>query len=312
MKPRFHLLLITGGLAAAAIPVLGIEAPPDNAPPPEVEAPADDATLPASAYLGVASGPLPEVLAAHLKLGAGNGVLVRNVVPDGPAAAAGIAEHDVILDIAGEPVGSPEELRERTLALQPGDEVDVQVIHQGEKATRKVKLGSRQAALADMPRDLDRMMLDGMPPDQARRIREAIERHLRLGGPGVGAVAPLPPMAEAMREMQDRMARLLDNDPLEFPEAEGMKLQSDATVRIRDDEGTVELKARDGAKELTVRGPDDQIVWSGPWDTEQDKAAAPEDVRSRVEALNLDQGFKGNGLKFNFQWRPMPGPLPDE
>jgi hypothetical protein len=66
-----------------------------------------------------------------------------------------------------------------------------------------------------------------------------------------------------------------------------------------DDQGSIELKAVDGGKEITVRDPQDQIIWSGPWDTEQDKAAAPDDVRQRIERLNFDG--QGNGLRLQFR-----------
>ena len=49
--------------------------------------------------------------------------------------------------------------------------------------------------------------------------------------------------------------------------------------------------------EVTLRDKDNKVVWSGPWDTDQDKAAAPEDVRKRIEHLHLDTNFHGNGLR---------------
>jgi hypothetical protein len=39
------------------------------------------------------------------------------------------------------------------------------------------------------------------------------------------------------------------------------------------------------------------VVWNGPWDTAQDKQAAPADVRKRVDSLNIDKNFKGAGLR---------------
>jgi hypothetical protein len=79
---------------------------------------------------------------------------------------------------------------------------------------------------------------------------------------------------------------------------------------MMDDQGSVEIKSNDGSKEVTIRDKGNNITWTGPWDTEQDKAAAPEDVRTRVERLNFDTKFKGNGLRL--QMRPMPAPAPDE
>jgi hypothetical protein len=71
---------------------------------------------------------------------------------------------------------------------------------------------------------------------------------------------------------------------------------------MRDQQGSVEVKAMDGGKEVTIRDQQDNVTWSGPWDTAQDRAAAPDDVRQRVQSLNLDSEFSGNGLRL--QMRP--------
>lgn len=315
-------LLVTGGIASlvATAAALAEENQAEAAPAPAAEAPAEAAppapAEAASAYLGVATGPLPDMLAAHLKLAPDEGVVVRNVPADGPAAAAGIVEHDVITRIAGKPVNSPEDLREQTLSHRPGDEIEVEVIHLGEAATRKVTLGSRDALAEAAPNDINRLMLEGMPQDQVRRIRELIERQLAQGGEfglGLGAV---PPMDEAIREMRERMAEVFENGGIDLPVpgaegGPGIAMRADATVRVRDAEGSIEMKSRDDSKELTVRGPDDEIVWTGPWDTDQDRAAAPDDIRERIEALNIDNNFKGNGIRFNIQPRKL-APLPAE
>ena len=80
--------------------------------------------------------------------------------------------------------------------------------------------------------------------------------------------------------------------------------QSTATVKMKDQQGSVEVKSNDGSKEVTVRDPQEKITWSGPWDTEQDKAAAPADVRQRVDSLNLDTDFKGKGLRLQMRQAP--------
>jgi len=323
MKTTLQLIAAGGMVSIIAGTGFAIEGPPDNAPPPEIKAPAPapqveaEAEAPpaeapvqaAAAYLGVASGPIPEILASHLQLPAGEGVVVRNVLPEGPAATAGIAEHDVITRIGGKPVHSREELRELTLAHSPGDEVEIDLIHQGKPLTRTVVLGSREDAVAVQPGNLQfEGMMEGLPQEQAQRLREAIERLRGAGAEGLpglqglGEIAPIPPMADVMREMQERMAEVFKNGGIDVPQADNAQVRSHATIRISDPEGSIEMKSRDDSKELTVRGLNDEIIWTGPWDTDQDKAAAPEDIRQRVEAMNLDDKFKGKGLRFNLKF----------
>jgi hypothetical protein len=50
------------------------------------------------------------------------------------------------------------------------------------------------------------------------------------------------------------------------------------------------------------------MLFEGPWDTEQDKAAAPEDIRERIEGMN-------QGNRFHFRLDQLPEPdleIPEE
>ena len=77
------------------------------------------------------------------------------------------------------------------------------------------------------------------------------------------------------------------------PPKTGIDVQQGATIRMLDQHGASNSRSNEGGKEVTLRDKDNKITWTGPWDTEQDKAAAPDDVRQRVERLNLDTNFKG-------------------
>jgi S1-C subfamily serine protease len=53
------------------------------------------------------------------------GILVR-IIPDGPAAAAGLTDGDVILAINGEPIRTAQQARLLVAALEPGDQIELQ------------------------------------------------------------------------------------------------------------------------------------------------------------------------------------------
>lgn len=311
-----------------ALPVFGIEAPPDDAPPPvEVSpSPAVPQAPPAAAgpvekagiaYLGVISTAVPEMLADHLGLKAGQGIVVSAVMPEGPAAKAGLVVHDVITSIAGDPVGSPEELTVRINTRKPGEKIRMDVIHHGKAAGIDVTLGERPAHLTTpAPGPLDQLNLDGVPEDLANRVRRMIEGNLgemKLDfQKGVDEAAPQ--IEDAMRKMREQMGKAMEGLKLpEMPQIPqqggiqgGIEVHQGATFRLMDNDGSIELKSVEGGKEITVRDKDQNIVWTGPWDTEQDKAAAPEDVRRRVERLDFDAG--GNGLRLRLRNMPhVPG-----
>jgi hypothetical protein len=321
MKTIFLTTLGAGLLAAAAF---GIEAPPDNAPPPpqagetpQPEAPvarpraANPAPNAQTAYLGVVSTGIPEMLSAHLDLKPGEGIVVRAVMPDGPAAKAGLTVHDVIIRVAGQAVGSSEDLTKQVTTRQPGDTIRLDVIHKGKPAEIEVTLGSRPDQLAaPMLQPLDELNLDGIPRELADRVRGMIEGN--LGDlpldPENGMRHAAPQIEDAIREMRERMAKAMgDLKVPEAPQQGGIEVHQGATIRLMDEQGSIELKSNDGGKEITVRGKDDKIIWTGPWDTEQDKAAAPDEIRQRVERLDFDTGFERNGLRLRLRGG-NPGP----
>ncbi len=327
MKTNSHTFIPAGIAALLAAPLWAIEPPADNAPPPpapaEPAAPAAKADAPAPAaevapYLGIGSSHVPEVLAAHIGLKPDEGVVIRALDPEGPGAKAGLAEHDVITRVAGEAVGSHADLVKQIQRHKPGDEITVDLIHQGKPATKSITLAARPdgGGVAAAPPELDNLMLEGMPQEQAKRIREAIERQRQRLGAGIPQAIPnndIPNVGDAVKEMQKRMADALKDgmkNGMQIPGGE-FKVQGSAVFRMMDDQGSIELKSVDGGKEATLRDKNNKVTWTGPWDTEQDKAAAPPEVRARIEKLNIDTNFHGNGLRLQLGGGGLIAPQPD-
>ncbi len=334
MKPHFtHGFVALLGMASSA---LAIE-PPDTAAPippqpaaeevadepasPPVEMPqfrqrvlprnpdaVSDAVAEDRAYLGVGASQVPDILGEHLKLEPGNGVVVRSLAPNGPAAKAGLEQNDVITKVSGNAVGSHEQLRETIGGLKPGEEVDVDYIHRGEAKTARVTLGSApaDAGIAAGAEPLDQLMEGGMAQDQAKRIREVIEQNRKAFEGLQGALGDDP--EQLLGEgIQKRMQQMIEGLQIQGLNQGGINLKSSGTIRMLDEKGSVELKSQDGGKEVRVLGKDGKVQWEGPYDTPQDKEAAPPEIRERIERLNVDWGFKGNGLRLHMQ----PGRLPD-
>ena len=307
-------------------PAWAIEAPADNAPPPPAAAgttpvprsarhlPATEAVPPATkaaaAFLGVVAATVPGVLAEHLGLKAGEGIVVQALMPDGPAAKAGVTVHDVITHVADQAVGSAVDLTRQVAAHQPGETIPLKIIHKGQPLAINVALGTRPDSVSALePGPLEQLQLEGIPKDLADRVRNAIQGN--LGGmdlnadPDAAAVAPQ--LQEAMREMKKRMKDAMAGMPA--PDAAGqpkIEVQQGAAIRLMDEQGSIEMKSNEGGKEVTIRDKNDKVSWSGAWDTEQDKAAAPEEVRQRVERLHIDSKYQGNGLRLRFPGQGQP------
>ena len=80
---------------------------------------------------------------------------------------------------------------------------------------------------------------------------------------------------------------------------EGLDLgdfQAESSVRLLDGEGSIEMKGVGGSKEVRVFDKAGDLVWEGPYDTEQDKAAVPDDIRERIDQVDFNMDFGGDGI----------------
>jgi S1-C subfamily serine protease len=93
-------------------------------------------------YLGVAAYPVALPRAHAQALGRRSGALIVGVEDGGPGAAAGLLVGDIVVALAGDPIGDPDDLR--TALLDRGGQVaDVQVIRAGAVQVISATIGSR-------------------------------------------------------------------------------------------------------------------------------------------------------------------------
>ena len=94
------------------------------------------------ARLGVTIQSLDQSLAQSFGLDQAKGALVASVEKDSPADAAGVEPGDIILSVAGQPIGDSSELPVKIASRQPGSEVEIEVWRNNRKRELSVKLGS--------------------------------------------------------------------------------------------------------------------------------------------------------------------------
>jgi serine protease Do len=101
----------------------------------------------AMAWLGIQHrGLLPEE-ATRLDLPARRGTVVFGVVPNGPAAQAGLRPRDLIVSIDGQPIESSGDVGAVVRQHTPGDPIAVTVVRKGREMTLQVTLGAVPAEL---------------------------------------------------------------------------------------------------------------------------------------------------------------------
>ncbi|HVY25740.1 MAG TPA: Do family serine endopeptidase [Polyangiaceae bacterium] len=99
----------------------------------------------ARSYLGVSIQNIDQDLAKALGLKSTVGVLISDVLPDGPSAKAGLQRGDVVVAINGRAVNSTGELRNSVATAGVGKSVEVEVLRKGETKKIPVTLGAMPA-----------------------------------------------------------------------------------------------------------------------------------------------------------------------
>jgi putative serine protease PepD len=82
-------------------------------------------------YLGVRTAPAPR------------GAAIQAVLPGGPAEREGLRAGDIIVGIGGQDVDEPEDVSDAVSAHRPGDEIEVEVMRDGERRSITIELDKR-------------------------------------------------------------------------------------------------------------------------------------------------------------------------
>ncbi len=105
-----------------------------------------------------------EELANQFGVPAGKGVLVDDVIPDSPAAEAGVKSGDVIVELAGKPVGSTLELQGTVEETTVGQRLPLTVIREGKRVTLQV-------TTKEQPADYGLAMGDSKTPGKGKSAK---------------------------------------------------------------------------------------------------------------------------------------------
>lgn len=257
--------VLGGGLSASG-QVVRVRVQPGQEP---AEAP--PAAQPARFWIGTECVPLrDEVLRAQLNLPEGQGLIVRDVVPDSPAAKAGLQRHDVLVASGDEPLG---EVHELVALVQSGKPLGLQVLRGGKKITIEVQPAERP----------DEAQVDKLlTPPERRAIIEWFEpllkphegnlpkrfRIVRPGVPGIG-----PPLPKDLRVTIERSG------------------DQPAKITVRRDEETWEV-TEDTLDKLPpdVRPHVERMLRGPTWVFDRVMPAVPDTVWQALEAQPLEAG----------------------
>ncbi len=96
-------------------------------------------------YVGISYLPLNPAIAAQLGVQATSGVVIGQVAPSSPAAAAGLQPRDVVTAVDGDALTSDTALAAAINAHKVGDTLSLTILRGGQQSTVTVTLGDRPA-----------------------------------------------------------------------------------------------------------------------------------------------------------------------
>jgi serine protease Do len=316
-------------IALALLPIATFAQPNPPAPPP---APPNGPVGPGGdrerhnekkvpvTYLGVETSDVPRVVSEQLGLARGFGLVVDYVVPDGPAAAAGVQQNDILKMLNDQILTEPDQLSKLIRSYSEGTTVTLTVLRKGKEEKIGVKLAKKEVS--------ERLELGrGRHPhfnfnfnggDWGEFGMENLKEHMselkeQLGDQTQGIIhdAVMAAQAEAQRvrdeaqrrrdhaqQVRDEARRARD----EARHAAGINVTQSrdgglsttkidigkAQIVYSDDKGELRVEKVDGKKVLTAKDPKGLLQFSGPVETKEDLDKVPAEVRQRYEKLQTD------------------------
>jgi hypothetical protein len=313
---KFLVKYSTISVLALLSPVFAIERPTPAAQPEENLTPAlpDDGVAKAipiplaqpvdTAFLGVFGEPISKALASHLGLAEGTGIELEIVAPNSPALKAGLQKHDIITSINGKNISTIEDLQAAIAEKKPGDEVALNYISKGKPLTLNLTLGARsiprvdagqvpqqnQERRADLgKRALPEEFLNKFPKDDREKLMKLFSGNLE----GLD-----------LQELQQGMNKLDGFDQNFQPQGLNPEMNKDlklkgafqSRVKMLDQHGSITLETTKDGKLIELLDKQGNLQYRGPYNNQADKMNVPEDLRERVENLNIDNGI---GFRLN-------------
>jgi hypothetical protein len=270
-------------------------APPQPPAPPGPPAPIGHEKAPKmpTIYLGVETSQLPSVVSEQLGLSKGLGLVVEYVVPNSPAATAGIQQNDILKMLNDQILIEPSQLRKLLQTFSEGADITLTILRKGQEQKVAVKLTKKEMPQRHswVPGDKHEWHWDsdnaGELNEQMRNLKEQLREQLNSQrGVIRGAVMQAHEAARQAREDARRAAREIHIVSKDHGGLKATRIDlGKAQIVFSDDKGEMKLETVDGKKLLTAKDPQGKLLFSGPVETKEDLDKIPADIRERYEKL---------------------------
>jgi membrane-associated protease RseP (regulator of RpoE activity) len=278
--------------------------PAPSAPPPSPPLPREpwerEIKLPKVpvTFLGVETSDVPKVVSEQLGLTKGFGLVVDYVVPDSPAATAGVQQNDIIKMLNDQILTEPDQLAKLVRSYSEGTTVTLTLLRKGKEEKVSVKLTKKEVPQRPEFGPGHHHRHSGFPFDQhdfgdlgMTGLREQMqELKERIGDEQRGMIhdAVMKARQEVMRA-REQIRRKGDQIRIWSKDQDAIKSTKidigKAQIVFSDDQGELRVEKLNGKKVLTAKAPHGLLLFSGPVETKEDLDKVPADVRQRYEKL---------------------------
>jgi serine protease Do len=273
-------------------------------------------------FLGVETSSVPSVVCDQLGIAKGFGLVVDYVVPDGPAAAAGVQQNDILKMLNDQILLEPGQLAKLVRSYSEGTTVTLTVLRKGQEQKIPVKLTKKEVPKRhafgpghnmDFNYDLGDVDLGNLK-ERLQGLKENMKDQFGERGDMVHD-AVMTAQAEAQRirdeaqRARDRAQRVRDEAQRARDEAHRVRDESRKAGQIKvtrtgdnglmttkidigkaqivfsDDKGELRLERADGKQILTAKDPKGMLLFSGPVETTEERDKIPAEARARFEKL---------------------------
>lgn len=249
-------------------------------------------------WLGVGVEEVSKPLAAQLALKPGEGLVVTYVATNSPAAAAGLQENDVLVELDGQMLVDNTQLRKLVQMHADGDSAKIKFYRAGKKESASAKLEKKTLTAG--------MLGTESSPDDVRffylkKALDADQGRIKVEMKQAMENAQLAVQDALQQARNANVAASNQNLDIIFEKlgklaSGGMKLSRDATVVVKNDGATVRTIVKkddtgiyvvvaDPTKQLTAHDAAGKLLFDGPIETSEQQEKVPQEVWSKVSPM---------------------------
>jgi len=272
----------------AFLPIAGFAQTPPAPPPAPGHPPGppgghEKAPKVPAIFLGVETSQVPTVVSEQLGLSKGLGLVVEYVVPDSPAAAAGVQQNDILKMLNDQILIEPSQLRKLLQTFSDGADVTLTILRKGQEQKVTVKLTKKERPQRHSwtPGDKHEGHWDfdetGDFGEEMQGLKEQLQEQLGAQrGMIRGAVVKAHEAARRAREDARRAAREIRILSQDHGALKATRIDlGNAQIVFSDDKGEMKVENVDGKKLLTAKDPQGKLLFSGPVETKEDRDKMP-------------------------------------